>query len=89
MAHARLQANSGERFAGQVAPSSTLDLGKAHGQFHIFRERHTGDQIERLEDHSNGAQAISRKIFAGKIGEIATMNDNAARCGTIQSGDEI
>jgi len=66
------------RLPRQAVAFCAFNLGKAHGQFHIFRERHAGDQIERLKHHSNGVQAILRQSFAGQLREIFAVNDHAA-----------
>src|SRR5258706_7420299 len=79
MVHARLQANSREGLSRQTVTLSTIDLGKADREFHVFSERHAGNQVERLEHHSYGMQAISSRIVTRELRQIAIVSHHAPR----------
>ena len=74
MIHARLQADALQRLARQSVALAALDFGKAQRQFHVFRERHAGNQIERLKNHAHGVQPVFGQIFARKLRQIAFLH---------------
>src|SRR5437763_9983217 len=64
-------------------------FSKAHGQLNVFHDRHRGDEIECLKDHSDSTAAISRKLLARHVGQIASRHCNRSGCRGVESGDEV
>ena len=87
--HAGAQSHSIQRLASQIWTLAAVDLGKAEREFHVFRERHAGDQIERLEDHAYNVQPVLGEFLARKFSQIAILNDDASRGRTIESCNQI
>ena len=52
---------------------AAIDFRKSKGQFHVFRQRHAGDQIERLEDHADNMQPVLGQLFARQLCQVTIL----------------
>ena len=79
MVHPRPQPHAFQCIVRHLLPLAAINLREPQRQFDIFRERHAGNQIERLKDHANNVQPVLRQLLARKFRQIAILDDDASR----------
>ena len=89
MVHTRPQTYSLQRLARKILTRAAIDLRETERQFHVFRQRHAGDQIERLKNHAHNVQPVLGQFFARKLCQITILHNDASRRRTIESCDKI
>ncbi len=87
--HARAEADSFQRLAVSAWRLAAIDFGKTQRQVNILRQRHSGDQIERLKNHADGAQAMLGQILARELGQVTVLDDDRSRSWTVEAGDQV
>jgi len=66
-----------------------LDFGKTQRKLDIFLEGHAGEEIERLEDHTDGVAAVAGEFHRVDGSEVAAADVDGAGGGAIEAGQEI
>ncbi len=86
---ATAQADAFQRLPRKRSALAAVHFGKTQRQFHIFSQGHPRNQVERLKDHSDGAQAIFCQFLARKPRQVSVFDDYCSRGGPVKAGDQI
>ena len=79
VSHAILQTHPLEQFLGALARLPAVHARRVHRHHHVLDCGQAGQQVERLEYDADGAAPIHRQFVGGHLGDVHTVERDAAR----------